>query len=217
MELKATPNRFVTDFSNPDNDLDLSTDFNTRKYLGINITHEWDTRDSKVIPVRGMYWKNSWSFFRGLGKNDHNFQKMETDLRFYTSLGRPQRSILAVRFGAAHNTNGYSFYQANKLGLKSNLRGYRQGRFAGDDMVYQNTDFRFRLAKFKSYFMVGELGLLAFNDFGRVWLDGESSRKWHHGYGGGFWMSPFKLMVLTANFGMSEEENIFSLEFKYMF
>ncbi|WP_321297002.1 BamA/TamA family outer membrane protein [Marinifilum fragile] len=217
LELKATPNRFVTDFSNPDNDLDLSTDFNTRKYLGINITHEWDTRDSKVIPVRGMYWKNSWSFFRGLGKNDHNFQKMETDLRFYTSLGRPQRSILAVRFGAAHNTSGYSFYQANKLGLKSNLRGYRQGRFAGDDMVYQNTDFRFRLAKFKSYFMVGELGLLAFNDFGRVWLDGESSRKWHHGYGGGFWMSPFKLMVLTANFGMSEEENIFSLEFKYMF
>jgi hypothetical protein len=217
LELKATPDRFVTDFNNPDNDLDLLTDFNTRKYLGINMKHEWDTRDNKVIPVRGMYWKNSWSFYRGLEKNDHNFQKMETDLRFYASLGRPQRSILAVRFGAAHNTSGYSFYQANKLGLKSNLRGYRQDRFAGDDIVYQNTDFRFRLARFRSYFLGGELGILAFNDFGRVWLNGEDSNKWHHGYGGGFWLAPYKLMVLTANFGMSEEENIFSLEFKYMF
>ncbi|WP_282125479.1 BamA/TamA family outer membrane protein [Marinifilum flexuosum] len=217
LELKATPDRFVTDFSNPDNDLDLLTDFDTRKYLGINIKHEWDTRDSKVIPSRGMYWTNSWSFYRGLEKNDHNFQKMETDMRFYTSLGRPQRSIFALRVGAAHNTSGYSFYQANKLGMKSNLRGYRQDRFAGDDMVYQNADFRFRLARFKSYFLGGEIGVLAFNDFGRVWLDGESSSKWHHGYGGGFWVSPYKLMVLTANFGMSEEENIFSLEFKYMF
>lgn len=217
LELKATPDRFVTDFSNPDNDLDPLTDFNTRKYLGLNIKHEWDTRDSKVIPSRGVYWANSWSFYRGLEKNDHNFQKMETDLRFYTSLGRPQRSIIAIRFGAAHNTSGYSFYQANKLGLKSNLRGYRQDRFAGDDMVYQNTDFRFRLARFRSYFLGGEMGLLAFNDFGRVWLNGEDSDKWHHGYGGGFWLSPYKLMVITANFGMSEEENIFSLEFKYMF
>lgn len=217
LELKPTPDRFVTDFSNPDNDLNLQTDFETRKYLGFNIKHEWDTRDNKVIPSRGIYWSNSWSFYRGLEKNDHNFQKMETDIRFYTSLGRPQRSIVAVRFGAAHNTSGYSFFQANKLGLKSNLRGYRQDRFAGDDMVYQNTDFRLRLARFKSYFLGGEVGVLAFNDFGRVWLNGEDSDKWHHGYGAGFWLAPYKLMVLTANFGMSEEENIFSLEFKYMF
>ncbi|MGQ1909390.1 BamA/TamA family outer membrane protein [Marinifilum sp. RC60d5] len=217
LELKATPGRFITDFTNMANNLDFNTDFATRRYLGVGFHHKLDTRDNKTIPSRGIYWLSSWKFYRGLGQNDHNFQKMESDLRLYTSLGRPQRSILAVRLGAAHNTSGYSFYQANKLGLKSNLRGYRQDRFAGDDIVYQNTDFRFRLAKFKSYFLGGEMGVLAFNDFGRVWLNGESSNEWHHGYGGGLWISPFKLMVITANYGMSEEENIFSLEFKYMF
>ncbi|MPQ46544.1 BamA/TamA family outer membrane protein [Marinifilum sp. N1E240] len=217
LELKATADRFVTDFTNPDNDLNPLTDFDTRKYVGVSANYILDTRDSKVVPSRGIYWSNSWKFYRGLEKNDHNFQKMETDLRFYASLGRPQRSIIALRVGVAHNTSGYSFYQANKLGLGSNLRGYRRDRFAGDDIVYQNTDYRFRLAKFRSYFFGGEMGLLAFNDFGRVWLDGEDSDKWHHGYGGGFWISPFKLMVITANYGMSEEENIFSLEFKYMF
>jgi hypothetical protein len=65
--------------------------------------------------------------------------------------------------------------------------------------------------------MAGEMGLLAFNDFGRVWVDGEDSDKWHHGFGGGFWLSPFKLMVITANFSHSTEDDIFSLEFKYMF
>lgn len=217
LELKATHDRFVTDFDNPFNDLDPLTDFRTREYIGISAKHEWDTRDSKVIPTRGIYWSNSWKFYKGLRSNDRNFQQMETDLRLFTSFGRPQRSILALRVGAAHNTDGFSFYQANKLGLKSNLRGYRQDRFAGKDMVYQNTDFRFRLARFRSYYMAGEMGLLAFNDFGRVWVDGEDSDKWHHGFGGGFWLSPFKLMVITANFSHSTEDDIFSLEFKYMF
>ena len=112
---------------------------------------------------------------------------------------------------------GYSFFQANKLGLKSNLRGYRQDRFAGDDVVFQNTDLRLRLARFKSYFLSGDVGILGFNDFGRVWVDNEKSNEWHHGYGGGFWFAPYKLMVLTANLSHSVEEDIFSIEFKYMF
>ncbi|WP_209319645.1 BamA/TamA family outer membrane protein [Ancylomarina longa] len=217
LKLKATPDRFVTDITNPAYDLNLLADFNTRKYIGVIARYNWDTRDSKIIPRRGLFWTSNWSFFRGLNAEDHNFQKMETDLRFYTSLGRTERSILAIRVGAAHNTNGFSFYQSNKLGLKTNLRGYRQDRFAGKDMVYQNTDLRFRLARFKSYYLAGEMGLLGFNDFGRVWIDDENSEKWHHGFGGGFWLSPFKLMVLTTNFSHSTEDDIFSIEFKYLF
>ncbi len=217
LKLKATPERFVTDFSNPDNNLNLLTDFSARKYLGLKINYLWDSRDSKIVPSRGIYWSSSWKYYKGLEDNDRNFQKMETDLRMYMSFGRPQRTILAMRFGAAHNTNGYSFAQANRLGLKSNLRGYRQERFAGDDMVYQNSDLRLRLARFKSYLVNGEFGVLGFNDFGRVWVEDEKSNKWHHGYGGGFWFTPYKLMVVTANFSHSVEDDIFSIEFKYMF
>lgn len=217
IELKATSDRFVTDFSNQYNDLDPSTDFSARKYVGLKLGYELDTRDNLITPARGMYWSSSWRFYKGIESHDRNFQKMETDMRFYLSFGRPQRTILAVRVGAAHNTNGYSFFQANKLGLKSNLRGYRQERFAGDDIVYQNTDLRFRVARFKSYFLGGEVGVLGFNDIGRVWVDNENSDKWHHGYGGGIWLAPYKLMVITANYSHSVEDNIFSLEFKYLF
>lgn len=217
LELKDTPNRFVTDFTNPNNNLNPLTDFNTRRYLGLSVSYLWDSRDSKIIPSRGIYWSSTWKYYKGLEENDHNFHKLETDLRMYLSFGRPQRTILALRVGAAHNSKGYSFYQANKLGLKSNLRGYRQERFAGDDVVFQNTDLRFRIAQFKSFFLRGDVGILGFNDFGRVWLDNENSNEWHHGYGGGFWFAPYKLMVITANFSHSIEDNIVSIEFKYLF
>ncbi len=217
LELKATPNRFITDFSNPNNNLNPLTDFNTRRYIGLSANFLWDSRDHLVIPSRGIYWSSSWKYFMGLEKNDHNFYKIETDLRMFFSFGRPQRTILVLRTGAAHNSSGYSFFQANKLGMKSNLRGYRQDRFAGDDVIFQNTDLRIRLARFKSYFLGGEVGVLGFNDFGRVWVDNESSGKWHNGYGGGIWLSPYKLMVITANFSHSTEDNIVSIEFKYLF
>ena len=34
----------------------------------------------------------------------------------------------------------------------------------------------------------GEWGLFGFGDVGRVWLDGESSDKWHTSWGGGIWI-----------------------------
>ena len=215
--LQETENRFVTDFSNPMNDLDPNEDFSTRKYLGLNINYIWDSRNSKVLPSRGMYWQLGYQAFKGLERYDRNFNRYSSDLRMFFSLSPPARTILAVRVGGAYNSDGYSVFQANKLGLKYNLRGFPFDRFAGDGVAYQNTDIRFRLSKFRSYLVAGEFGLLAFNDVGRVWISGERSETWHHGYGGGLWLSPFKLMVLTANYSYSKEDNIFSLEFKYMF
>ena len=35
-----------------------------------------------------------------------------------------------------------------------------------------------------------EWGLFAFQDVGRVFLEGERSRDWHAGAGGGLWLAP---------------------------
>ncbi|MFT5749846.1 MAG: hypothetical protein ACI93S_001117 [Ancylomarina sp.] len=215
--LQRTDNRFVTDFSNPINDLNSEKDFSTRKYLGLNINYIWDSRNSKVLPSRGIYWQSAFQAFRGLGRNDEDFNRLSSDMRIYISFSPPARTVLALRVGGAYNSDGYSLSQANKLGLKTNLRGFSLDRFAGDGIFYQNTDIRFRISQFRSYLLAGEFGILAFNDVGRVWILGERSETLHHGYGGGLWVSPFKLIVLTANYSCSKENEIFSLEFKYMF
>ena len=215
--LQETENRFVTDFSNPMNDIDPEEDFSTRKYLGLNINYIWDSRNSKVLPSHGIYWQLGYQAFMGVERYDRNFSRYSSDLRMFFSLSPPARTVLAVRVGGAYNSDGYSVFQANKLGLTSNLRGYPLDRFAGDGIFYQNTDVRFRISQFRSFLMAGEFGLLAFNDVGRVWISGERSETLHHGYGGGLWFSPLKLMVITANYSYSKEDKIFSLEFKYMF
>ena len=64
-----------------------------------------------------------------------------------------------------------------------------------------------------------EIGIIGFNDVGRVWLEGENSKRWHHGYGGGVWIAPFSVAVLTAEYEMSKDElsGLFTMRFKYLF
>ena len=47
----------------------------------------------------------------------------------------------------------------------------------------------------------GMLGVLGFIDVGRVWTDGETSKKWHSGYGGGIWYDIVGEVVLRISAG----------------
>ncbi len=127
--------------------------------------------------------------------------------------------MIALRLGGAINTGNTQFYQANSIGGDSNLRGHRATRYSGDASFYQNTELRFKLFNFSTYFAKGEFGIIGFNDFGRVWLDGEDSNVWHHAFGGGLWMSPFSMTAISANYEWSKDETngLYSLRFKFLF
>jgi len=60
----------------------------------------------------------------------------------------------------------------------------------------------------ESYLFPGTLGLVLFNDVGRVWIKNESSTKWHDAYGGGFYFIPFKLVIISSTIAFSEEEKL---------
>ena len=117
------------------------------------------------------------------------------------------------------NIGDNEFFQATALGGATNLRGFRATRYSGDACLYQNSELRFKLFNFSNYISKGEFGVLGFNDVGRVWLEGEDSNRWHHGYGGGIWISPFSIVVLTACYERSKDEmpGLFTLKFKYQF
>jgi len=72
--------------------------------------------------------------------------------------------------------------------------------------VYNNAELRIRLAEFTTYFFPAQVGLLVFNDVGRVWADGEQSNRWHVGNGGGIWLAPVRRFVITALYTRSKEE-----------
>ncbi|MEO7765916.1 MAG: hypothetical protein ABIS01_00775, partial [Ferruginibacter sp.] len=55
------------------------------------------------------------------------------------------------------------------------------------------------------YLLPGTVGLVAFNDIGRVWLPGETSSKWHDGYGTGIYIVPAQLVLIQGVIGFSKE------------
>jgi len=66
------------------------------------------------------------------------------------------------------------------------LRGYDLNRFAGDAAVVANTELNVEIGKYTAFLPL-RYGVFGLFDVGRVFVDGESSSKWHTGAGGGVW------------------------------
>ncbi|TKG94764.1 hypothetical protein EYV94_12540 [Puteibacter caeruleilacunae] len=213
-EAKAKYDRYLTDVFAPNLEDVIYQD---NLYFGLEAIFKYDTRNNELNPQSGVLWNNRIAYYEGFKDRTSDFLKLQSDLALYLSFKRDPRTVFALRFGGASNIGDYEFYNANILGGKSNLRGFREARFYGDDYLYQNTDIRFKIKKITNYYFSGDIGLIVFNDLGRVWLDGEKSKKWHHGYGGGFWISPLEAMVITTTYNISKEEKRMWFNFSYLF
>mgnify|MGYP005824250621 CR=1 FL=1 len=58
----------------------------------------------------------------------------------------------------------------------------------------------------------GQAGIFGFFDDGRVWLENETSKKFHVGYGGGLYFIPFNLVALSLYVGSSSEVTTFNVK-----
>jgi hypothetical protein len=187
--------------------LNPNTAFAKQSYFGGLLSIAADTRDNKIIPTKGIWWQTTLRYLSGLNDASYDVTQLNSDLSFYISLIK-NRLVLANRIGGGHNFGDFEFYQAQYLGSEDNLRGYRKYRFAGQSKVYNNLELRLRLANFKTYLFPGSLGLLGFYDTGRIWADIGDNDKWLSGYGGGFWISPLKRLVLTLTYTASKEDKL---------
>jgi len=214
--IDSTENRYISDI--PENGLNPEI-FDTQDYAGVNVHYQIDTRNSETMPSRGIYWNTNASFYYDLDHATKTFNRLSSEISWFLSFRKPYRTVIALRAGGSINFGDYEFFQANTLGGDRNLRGHRSTRYSGDASFYQNTEFRFKLFDFSTYFAKGEFGILGFNDIGRVWLEGEDSSVWHHGYGGGLWMSPFSMAVISVNYERSKDEpqGLFTLKTRFMF
>lgn len=187
--------------------LDPATAFAKQSYVGAKFSLTADTRDSKILPEKGIFWYTSLRHLSGLNDASYEVTQLNSDFSFYIPAIK-KSLVLINRTGAGHNFGDFEFYQAQYLGNEDNLRGYRKYRFAGTSKLYNNTEMRLRLANFKTYLFPGSLGILAFYDTGRIWADNDESDKWLSGYGGGFWISPLRRFVLTITYAASKEDKM---------
>jgi hypothetical protein len=193
--------RFLNDFDalNPDRQV-----FADQTFLGLVGNLIYDTRDAVAIPTKGIYWNTGLSYGKELGGQDDQYGRIQTEFRSYIN---PNNSglVIANRIGAGTTIGAPKFFQRMQLGGIRSLRGFHTNRFTGRTMLYYNLDLRMKLFNFTSYIVPGTVGLIAFNDIGRVWEPSEQSNKWHDGYGGGFYVIPAELLLIQGAVGFSKE------------
>jgi len=194
--------RYITgyDVQNPPQNV-----YSQKIFAGLIGGFQIDTRNSEVMPIRGIYWHTFLTGMQQLNETDKRFGRFETDMTVYTSFNKDPRFVLINHFGAGLNVGDPYFFQMCYLGGSTNLRGYRNYRFAGNSKAYYNVEVRVKLFDFTSYLFPGSVGLIAFNDVGRVWAKGENSDIWHDGYGGGFYIIPAQMLLINMTVGVSKE------------
>jgi len=179
--------------------------FERRAYAGLAASATFDTRDRALVAHRGVYWSTSVSGLHRFDSDPHAFCQALTEFTFYASPARDSSLVIANRTGGGTTLGRAAYFQQLKLGGAQNLRGFYLWRFTGQHMVYNNLELRLKLLDFTSYLLPGTLGLVAFQDVGRVWSPGEASSTWHAGYGGGVYFLPAQLVLVQAVVGFSRE------------
>jgi hypothetical protein len=156
--------------------------------LGAQTDFRIDTRNRPVHATRGLLFDVGGSFHPGVFSVKEAFGEVHGQAATYLTAGWPLEPSLAFRVGGKKVWGRFPFHEAATVGGSDTVRGYLQQRFAGDACVYGNAELRLFLTRF-SLLSPGDMGIFFLGDAGRVFLEGEDSKKWHAGFGGGIWLS----------------------------
>jgi surface antigen Omp85-like protein len=156
--------------------------------VGLRAGLRMDGRDHPKFASKGAALSLQATGYPKLWDADKAVARVEGEASLTLAPQGRWRPSLNLMVGGVKTWGKLPFFLAPTLGGLHTLRGYRPDRFAGDAAVYGSTDLRIPLTRIKLV-VPGQQGVFGFADGGRVYLEGESSDKWHSAIGGGIWFS----------------------------
>jgi outer membrane protein assembly factor BamA len=128
---------------------------------GFSLAGRIDTRDSQIDARRGWYGNATYeTFFKGFFGSDTSWQEIDLDARTYRTLSANGRHRLAAwRMGNFVVAGTPPYYDLPATGMDTfgrSGRGYQEGRFRGEHLVYGEVEYRTTLMA------NGLLGMVAF-------------------------------------------------------
>jgi outer membrane protein assembly factor BamA len=127
--------------------------FNTDKYYSsaLNINIISDTRDNMINPYRGHFLMINWRGSMKLLGNKTNANFFAIEWRsFYPLSARNPRHVMALWFMGNFSPEGefpYLILPATAYDQRSrSARGYTQGRFRGNNLLYGEAEYRFPIS-----------------------------------------------------------------------
>jgi outer membrane protein assembly factor BamA len=128
-------------------------DFDTLRYTtsGISFNFVYDSRDNLINPYEGMYMTANYLYnFRFLGSSQQS-SLLWLEFRTYKSLSKkkPRNLIAFWLFGNFVTSGNAPYLNLPAIGYdpqNRSGRGYPQGRFRGEDLVYGEIEYRFPIS-----------------------------------------------------------------------
>ena len=127
--------------------------FDTSKYTvsTLNVNLVSDTRDNLINPYRGHYFFFNWRTSLKLFGTNTNTSLFYTEWRSFHSLSkRNPRHLIAFWLMGDFSSKGelpYLILPATAYDQRSrSARGYTQGRFRGNNLVYGESEYRFPIS-----------------------------------------------------------------------
>lgn len=121
------------------------------------LEYVWDTRDAIADPNQGTLRSLSWEYAGGLLGGENDFSLYSIEQRKYLPM-RGDKDVLALRVVLGASSGDVPLFDSWSVGGATTLRGYRQDRYRGENLLMANAEYRYRLSE--------SLGLVAFVDIG---------------------------------------------------
>lgn len=169
---------------------------------GVRAGLSLDTRDDPGFPRTGLRADLHLSSHLPLRDSPDAFGNADASVRAYLPLPIPGGAIVALRAGGEAAVGDAPVHRAAFLGGRGDLRGFSQDRLAGDAAAHGSAELRVPVTRAK-LIARGTVGVSAFTDAGRVWLEGASPGGWHTAVGAAAW---FTTPVATVSFEYARGE-----------
>lgn len=170
-----------------------------------------DFRDRASLAEKGFRVQLTQHVGHISKSEDKVFSVSELELEQYASTRTKNPLTFGLRLGGGITKGQLPFYKLFSIGQLNDLGGYKRNRFTGQSKAYLNTELRYQLTETKNTFIPLKIGVRGFYDVGRVWADSDpsSAHYWHQGYGGGFYVTPFReQFAFNVSAGTSKEESL---------
>jgi len=187
-----------------------------RKYFGGQIEFQLQYVDHQLFPTNGIRLRTQFSYLKDSNKSE-SVSEFNTSLQFYFQLATNPKLVLANSIGYRKAAGDLLFHQYSDLGNDTNLRGFRNNRFRGEQALYHNVDLRMQLFKWRNNIIPMDIGIVGGYDTGRVWLEGETSDRWHNSASIGIWMDILGIAIVQPYYSFVDEENSVNLRLGFSF
>lgn len=168
--------------------------------LGMRFGIHYDTRDHPLVTTKGATLDLGAVVHPAWWHVKETYGEISGVATTFISPRGPLAPTLALRLGARKLLGEYPFFDAATIGDAQTVRLGRSNRYAGDAAVWSSAELRIAVIQV-DVLVPTQVGVFGLADAGRVFVEGERSKKWHTAFGGGMWfavLSPTNAVSITA-------------------